>query len=73
MGQDGNAVADLLHLVEQMAGQDDGAILAGEVPDKFPDLCHASRVHTVGGFVEQQQLRIAKQGVGQTQPLLQRE
>ena len=63
-------VADLLHLVEQVAGEDDGAPAARrQAAHQFPDFNNAGRVQTVGRLVKNQQRRIAQQRGGNAQAL----
>ena len=70
VGQYGHAVADLLHFVQQVAGQDDGASFTDKIANQFPHLGHARRVHAVGRLVQHQQFRVSNERVGQPQSLL---
>jgi hypothetical protein len=68
--EDQHPVADLLDLVEQVAGEENGpAFLVCQMADKDAHLLHAGRVEPVGRFVQDEQLGIAEQGGGQAQPL----
>ena len=69
LGEDGHAVADLFDLVEEVAGEEDGAVSVAEATDKFSDFDHALRVEAVCGFVEEDQVRVAEEGVRQAEAL----
>ena len=60
----------LLHLGEQVAGQDDGAAFRGERPQQGPHVGDAGRVESVRRFVEDDDLGLLEQGRGDAQALL---
>ena len=60
--QDGNLVADLFHLIEQMTRQDYGATaVGGQVTDEIAHFDDPDRVEPVGRLVQDQERRIAQQ------------
>jgi hypothetical protein len=61
VGDHGHAVADLLDLGHEVAGQDDGAALASELDHQRTHVAHAGRVEPVGRLVEHDQLGILEQ------------
>jgi hypothetical protein len=52
-----------------VGGDQDRASLAGEVAQELPDPGDALRVEAVGGLVEQQDLRVAEQRLGEPETL----
>ena len=53
-----------------MAGHYDGAAGgAAQIPNQFPHFHHTLRIQADGGFIQQQQFRVAQQGGGDAQPL----
>ena len=60
--QDADMAADLFHFIQQVAGQENGLALGGDLFDKFPDLADAFRVEPVGRLVQDEYLRFAQQG-----------
>ena len=69
-GQYAHPVADLLHLVEQVAGEDDGALaIVGQAANQFAHLNDAGRVKPVGGLVQDEQGRVAQEGCRDPQAL----
>ncbi len=69
-GEDADPVAHRLDLVEQVAGQQDGqAALVGQPPEQVQDLDHAERVDGRGRLVEDEQVGVLDQGVGDAQAL----
>ena len=68
--EDRDAVADLVHLVEQVARQQDrDAAVAGEGLDERQHLGHAGRVDRRRRLVQDQDGRILDEGVGQAEAL----
>jgi len=62
--------AHQLHLVQQMARDEHGALALAELDDQVPHVGHALGVQPVGRFVEDEQLRLLQQGGGDAEPLL---
>ena len=62
-------VAELLHLVHQVARQQHGHAVVGEPPDQDAHVAHARRVEAGGRLVEQQQPRRAQQRPGDAEAL----
>ncbi len=61
----------LLHFRQQMAGEEHGDSPAPrQLADQSADFVNARRVQSVGGFIEQQQVRISEQRLRQAEPLL---
>ena len=70
-GHDRDVVADLLHLGEQMGGQEHrGPPVVAEAAKELPDIADAGRVEPVARFVQDEQARLLQQGGGDTKPLL---
>ena len=71
-GVDGDeVVADALDLAEQVAGHDDGdAELVAGAADEVEHLIAAGRVEPVRGLVEEQELRVVDERLGQLDALL---
>ena len=63
-------VGDQLDLVEQVAGEQDGAAAVGVPLEQATHPADAGRVEAVGGLVEDEHRRVAEQGVGDAEPLL---
>ena len=61
--------AHLLHLGEQVAGDEHRRAVVGERPDEGAHLAGALRVEAVGGLVEHQQVPRREQGAGDGEPL----
>ena len=59
--EDGNPVADVLHVGQEVPREHDGLALLAEVPDQLLDLGRADRVQAGGRLVEQDQLGIVDQ------------
>jgi hypothetical protein len=62
-------VDGLLHLAEQVAGDEHAAPLRGEGTQESPQPRDALRVEPVPRLVEDQHLRVAEEGHGEGQPL----
>ena len=62
-------VADLLDLVQQVGGEEDGPAVVDERAHELAELDDAGRVEPVGRLVEDQQLRVGQQAAGDAQPL----
>ena len=62
-------VGRLLHLVQQVGGQQHRASLVGEPAQQAAHPVDALRVETVGGLVEDQDLRVAQQSAGDAEAL----
>jgi hypothetical protein len=58
---DRDRVADLLHLVEQVRGEEDGSPFLDEPPDHAPELVDAGRIEPVRGLVQNQELRVGEE------------
>ena len=69
LAHDRHPVAHVLHLGEQMAGEQHGHALVGEAADEQAHVAHARRVEPGRGLVEQQQLGITQERGGDPQPL----
>ncbi|MGX1484755.1 hypothetical protein RKD45_003831 [Streptomyces griseus] len=52
--EDGDAVGELVGLVQVLGGEQDRGAPAGEVADDLPELAAAARVEAGGGFVEEE-------------------
>src|SRR5579875_900018 len=61
--------ADLLDLGQQVAGEEDGGAVGGQLPDQVADLPGPLGVHPVGRLVEDQQVTGAHKGRGQPEAL----
>ena len=62
-------VGDLLHLVEQVGGEEHGAAACGVLPQQAAHPVDAGRVEAVGRLVEDQDARVAEQRVGDAESL----
>jgi signal transduction histidine kinase len=67
---DTDPIADLLHLAEQVAGQQDGPPSGAEAADQVTHVGEARGVETVGRLVEDQQLGVLEEGGRYAEPLL---
>jgi hypothetical protein len=68
--EDADAVADGLHLAEQMGGeQHRHPALGGDTPDQLQHLRHALRVDADGRLVQNQHVGVLDQGVGDAEAL----
>jgi hypothetical protein len=67
--QDDDAVDGLGDLGEDVAGNEDGPSLAGQAAQQGPQPVDAFGVEAVGGFVEDEDLRVAHQRGGESEPL----
>ncbi len=68
--EDRDAIAHHLELAEQVAVEEDGPSLAPQLDEDVADLASSHRVDAVGRFVEDDQLRIVHQRLGESDPLL---
>ena len=69
--QHDDVVARELDVRQQMRREDEvHALVVGEVADQFQHLLAALRVHAVGRFVEEQQVRIVHEGLRELDALL---
>lgn len=66
---DGDVVADLLDFAHVMAAQQYGQAAGGKAFDQGPHVADAGRVEPVGGLVEDEELRVANEGCGDTETL----
>ena len=66
---DHHPVGDGLDLGQQVRGEQHGAAAVGEVAQHAPHPAHAFRIEAVGGLVEDQDLGVAEQCVGEAQAL----
>jgi len=67
---DGDALADPLHLVEQVRGEHHvDAVVGGHPLDEVQHLVALHGVEAVGGLVEQQQVGVVGDGLGHLHPL----
>ena len=64
-----DVIAHVLHVVEQVRGHQHGDAEGPEAADEGEHLLPPERVETRRGLVEQHELRIADQGLGQLRPL----
>ena len=67
--EDRDAVAGVLDLDEEVAGHEHGPSLVAERPEELADLLDPGRVEAVGGLVEDQQLGVLEERLGQAEPL----
>ena len=70
LADDRHPVAELFHLGEQVAGEQDGDPLAGEPANEQAHVAHPRRIETGGRLVQKQQPRRAQQRGGDPEPLL---
>src|SRR2546425_12401937 len=70
LSDDADAVADLLHLVQKVAAQEDGAALSGEAWDQLAHLARAGRVEAIGRLVQDNQLGVTQKRGGDAEALL---
>ena len=66
---DHHPVGDGLDLGQQVGGEQHGAAAVGEVAQQAPHPAHAFRIEAVGGLVEDQDLGVAEQRVGEAEAL----
>jgi hypothetical protein len=66
---DGNLVADLLHLVEEVGGQEHRSTLRDEAADHVAELVNAGGIEPVGRLIQDQELRVCEQAARNTEPL----
>lgn len=69
MDEDRHSVADHLELAEQVAVEEHGLATAFQLGQDLPDITTADGVHTIGRLVEQHDVRIVHQGLGDADPL----
>src|SRR5438105_15574487 len=67
---DGHASADLLHLTEQMARDEDGLAFGSEAVHEIAHFDDAGGVETVGRLIEDQDIGVLQQSHGDAQTLL---
>ena len=67
--EDRDAVADHLQLAEQVAVDEDGLALAAEALEDVADVAAADGVDAVGRLVEQDEVRVVDQGLGEADAL----
>ena len=67
--EDDDVVGGLRHLAHEVAGEQDGAPLGGDVPDELTHPPHALGVEAVDGFVEDQGVRVAQERGGDAESL----
>ena len=67
---DDQVVGGLRHLAHQVAGDQDGAAVGGQLPEEPADPSDALRVQAVDRLVEHQHRRVAEQRGGDAEPLL---
>ena len=63
--EDRDAVADVLHVGQQVAGQQDRLAAAAELDDEVLDLAAADGVQAGGRLVEDEQVGVVDEGLGQ--------
>ncbi len=63
--QDGDPVADVLHVGQQVAAHEDRLALVAQLEDQVLHLARADRVQAGGRLVEHDQLGVVDQGLGQ--------
>ena len=69
--ENGDAVADVLHVRQEVAGEDDGfALLVAEVANEVLDFRGADRVQAGGRLVQKDQLWVVDQRLGQADAAL---
>ena len=69
--QHDDVVAGEFHIRQQVRREDQvHALVVGQVPDEFEHLLAALRVHAVGRLVEEEQVRVVHQRLGQLDALL---
>lgn len=70
LAHDADVRGNLLHLRQQVAGDEDrDPLLVGQPAEQVADLADARRIQTVGGLVENQQVRATQEGQRQRQAL----
>src|SRR5882672_3096948 len=67
---DGHPVANRFYFAEFVGGEEDGFTLILQSLDDFPHFHSAQRVQTAGWLIQNQQVRIIDQCLGQADPLL---
>src|SRR4051794_33589577 len=67
---DGHAIAELLRLLNVVGGQQDGALLAAEVLDKFVDFEAGLGIETCRWLIQKQHLRIVEERQRESESLL---
>ncbi len=68
---DGHTIADLLHLVQDMAGKEDGlSIIVDQTADELAHLCDPRWIKPTCRLIENQQVGVAQERGGQGEPLL---
>ena len=69
VADDHDPVGDGLDLGQQVRGEQHGAAAVGEAPQQPAHPAHALGIEAVGGLVEDQDLRVAEQRVGEAEAL----
>jgi hypothetical protein len=67
--EDADAVADVLHLVEEVGTEKDGLAHAAELEDEVPDLDRADGVHASRGLIEEKEAGVVHEGLGEADAL----
>ena len=68
MVDDGDAVGELVRLVEVLGGQQNGGAFGDDAADHVPHIVAAARVQSGGGLVQEQQVGRDDQAGGDVQP-----
>ncbi len=66
---DRDRIADLLHLVEQVRGEQDRTALGDEATDHVAELAYSSWVEPVRRLVQNEELWVGEQAAGNSEPL----
>lgn len=69
IGHDGQAIDALLEFGQDMRGDQDRDALFAQPLQHGVEVVDGRRVQTVGGLIEKEHARRAKQGLGKTEPL----
>ena len=73
VAQDGQAVAEIPHLLHPVRDEDDGGALRAQPVEQRAEPLHVVAGEGRGGLVQQQQLRLARDGAGDLDFLLRRQ
>src|SRR5262249_51649727 len=65
----GDAVAELLRLLDVVGGEQDGALLAAEILNQLVNLAARLGVEAAGWLVQEEHLRIVQEGQSKREPL----
>ncbi len=66
---DRDMIGELFQLLQLMAGNDQALLLSGQLLEEDEELLAANRINAAQRFIENQQLGIVDEGLGQLDPL----